>query len=447
MPSLRDLQDQRNRAWERAKEIHNQATQENRDLNAEEKTNWEAANAEIDRLGGAIEREYKIGTLGDYLQKHAAPVAAEAVRNAVDPDRENRDSHEKREPSREERAAFREWLRDGTINGRYVRALQSDADSAGGFTVPLQTFQNEVIQQVHDLVYLYGKSRNFTVDRAESLGAPALSAQLGLPTWGTELSVGNADNTMQFGKRELRPHPLVGEILVSKKLLRQSGIDVEALVRDQIAYKMAVVLEQALLNGSGANMPQGIFSTGSVISTGTDTVAATSANISSTAADDFISTKYQLKQQYWNNGVWTINRLHAVQVRQLKDANNQFIWLPGGGFSAALAASAEPAYDAILGRPVLMSEYAPVSTGVGSAPTCNQVTAITGNSTNTPITGYVAGFFDPTQIWTAQALSLNIQHLVELKAETNQDAFIYRMEVDGMPVLGEAFARYRLKGY
>jgi HK97 family phage major capsid protein len=436
------MQSERNKIWERAKEIHNQATAEKRELTVEEQKNWDDANADIDRLGAAIDREYKIGSLGNYLKESAKPVVAEAVRQAT----EDTDRRGKREASKEERAAFQEFLREGTINGRREsRAIQADNDSAGGFTVPLQVFQGEIIQQVQDSVYIYGRARNFTVDRAESLGAPVLQAQLGLPTWGTELSIGSADNTMAFGKRELRPHPMAGEILVSKKILRQSGIDIEALVRDQIAYKVGVRLEQALLNGTGVNMPLGIFSTdaSNPISTGTDTLAASSANIGSTAADDLIDTKYKLKQQYWNNGVWVFNRLHAAEVRKMKDANNQFIFTPG--FSAGLQAGV--ALDQLLGSPVFVSEYAPVSTGVGAAPTCNQVTAITGNSTTTTLTGYVGAFFDPSQIWTATALSLSIQHLVELKAETNQDAFIYRMEVDGMPVLGEAFARYRLKGY
>ena len=37
-----------------------------------------------------------------------------------------------------------------------------------------------------------------------------------------------------------------------------------------------------------------------------------------------------------------------------------------------------------------------------------------------------------------------IQRLNELYARTNQVGFIGRLETDGMPVLGEAFARVKL---
>lgn len=440
----RDFVTEKNRLWNRMKEI-DAATDGKRALTSEEQTNWDTANADMDTLIDAEARETKLGTLSDYMSKSANPALTRAIATASVEDDKNR-----KEPTKEERKKFDEWLRYGTVDGRSVRALQSDSDVAGGFTVPLQVFQNEIIQQVQDIVYVYGKSRNFTVDRAESLGAPVLQTQLGLPTWGTELSVGTADTTMTFGKRELRPHPMVGEILVSKKLLRQSGIDVEALVRDQIAYKMGVLLEQALLNGNGVSRPLGIFSTdaNNPISSGTDVTSASSGvGFASTDADNLIAAKYNLKQQYWANAVWIMNRGHAGQIRSMKDANNQYIWLPGGGFSAAVASGAEPAFDSILGRPLLMSEYAPLSSGTAVTTWSTSGQTLLREGSTGPLSGYVAAIGDLSQIWTVQALSLQIQHLVELKAETNQDAFIYRMEADGMPVLGEAFARIRSKGF
>ena len=451
------------------KEIDAQA--KDRVMNAEEQSNWDQANADLQAIIDTEQRATKLGTLAHYMTESSKPEVVKAMQRASAPEETGRGHIESRiwntkNPRRkgdysdiddkraavtsEQKRQFREYLREGTIDGRSVRALQSDADTLGGFTVPLQVFQNEIIQAVHDNVYLWGKSRNFTVDRAESLGAPVLSAQFGLPNWATELSIGSQDTAMTFSKRELRPHPLAGSALVSKKLLRQSGIDVEALVRDQIAYKVAVRIEQALQNGIGVNQPLGIFSTDASqsISTGTDVTASSSAALSASTdiGDNLIAMKYALKQQYWPTGVFLTNRAFAQVIRQAKDQNGQYLWLPGGGFSAALASGAEPAFDSVLGRPLLMSEYAPMTTGSGS-PTSNQNPAITGNSSATPHTGYIGAFFDPEQIWTVQALTLSIQHVVELYAATNQDAFIYRMELDGAPVLGEAFSRLRAKGY
>ena len=79
--------------------------------------------------------------------------------------------------------------------------------------------------------------------------------------------------------------------------------------------------------------------------------------------------------------------------------------------------------DRLLGFPALISEYAP----------------------NTFTTGLYVGILGAFQnYWIAEALGVQIQRLDELYAETNQVGFIMRSEIDGMPVLEEAFARVTL---
>ena len=46
--------------------------------------------------------------------------------------------------------------------------------------------------------------------------------------------------------------------------------------------------------------------------------------------------------------------------------------------------------------------------------------------------------------WIADALSMQIQRLNGLYAETNQVGFIGRLETDGAPVLEEGFVRVKL---
>ena len=45
--------------------------------------------------------------------------------------------------------------------------------------------------------------------------------------------------------------------------------------------------------------------------------------------------------------------------------------------------------------------------------------------------------------WIADALDFELQVLVERYADTNQNGYIARQEVDGMPVLEEAFVRLK----
>jgi HK97 family phage major capsid protein len=98
------------------------------------------------------------------------------------------------------------------------------------------------------------------------------------------------------------------------------------------------------------------------------------------------------------------------------------LWAPGvagarvGDVSAGLP-------DTILDAPYYISEYVP----------------------NTFTTGLYVGIIgDMSFYWIADALSLQIQRLVELYAESNQIGLIGRLETDGLPVLEEAFARVTL---
>ena len=102
------------------------------------------------------------------------------------------------------------------------------------------------------------------------------------------------------------------------------------------------------------------------------------------------------------------------QITKLKDGEGQYIW-------RASVQAGEP--DMILGHPVNMSEHVPNTFTAGL---------------------YVGMIADYSHYWIADALTMQMQRLVELYAETNQIGFIGRQEVDGMPVLEEAFSRVTL---
>jgi len=218
---------------------------------------------------------------------------------------------------------------------------------------------------------------------------------------------------MDFGKRELSPHPLAKYIKVSRKLLRTSAFDIEGLVRDRLAYKHAVPQENAFLNGSGSGQPLGVFtasndgiSTGRDVSTGNTDTAMT--------FDGLKEAKYTMKGQYWPRVRWVFHRDGVKQISKLKDGEGQYIW-------QASVVAGDP--DRLLSFPTHMSEYAPN-------------TFLSGN--------YVGILGDFSFYWIVDALDMEIQRLVELYAASNQIGFIGRMECDGMPVLEEAFVRVTL---
>jgi HK97 family phage major capsid protein len=399
-----ELREDRFKLVKEARNILDEA--EGRDLTAEENNLYEAKMAEVDTLGDKIEkaekaeaREAKVNGLMSEMDK--------PINEAIKPEADAGDIR----ASENYEKAFRSYL---MANSDYeARALQADLDASGGYTVAPQQFVANLIKAMDNATVVRSLATRFSVPNAESLGAPSLDNDPGDPTWTAEILTGSADSTMSFGKRELNPHPLARSIRLSKKLVRASSMNIEQLVRDRLAYKAAVVEENAFLNGSGANEPLGVF-TASDDGIGTGQDVSTGNASTSIGADGLIEAKYSIKSGYWGSARWIFHRDGVKQIRKLKDGDGQYIWKAG---------LASDRGDTILDMPVLMSEYAP-----------NTFTAAL----------YVGILGDFSYYWIADALDATIQVLVELYAATNQNGYILRLESDGMPVLAEAFARVKL---
>jgi len=315
-------------------------------------------------------------------------------------------------------AALRAWNQylskgPGGLTPELRATLQVDQDVGGGYLTAPEKWMALLIKAVDNYVHVRQRATVHPVEGADSLGVPTLDTNVSDPTWTSELSIGSEDTGVEFGKRALHPHPLAKYIKVSKTLLRRSRLGIDALIRDRLAYKFAVAMENGFLNGTGAGQPLGLFTASAQgISTGRDvTMSAVVADVVN--GDDLIDSQYTLKQQYWTNSAWIMHRDLAKTIRKLKTTTD-YIWVPRFGESPAT----------ILGFPYLLSEYAP------NTFTANQ---------------YIAVLGDLSFYWIADAMNtMEVQVLVELYAATNQNAYIGRMESDGMPVLEEAFVRLKM---
>lgn len=313
-------------------------------------------------------------------------------------------------------SAFRKYLSRGINALSYdeVRALSKDTDTAGGYLSAPMQFMAELIKSVDNLTFMRQIGRVLPpLLSAESLGVPSLDADPADPTWTAEIAAGSEDSTMAFGKRELRPYPLAQYIKVSKTLLRRSAIGVDSIVRDRLAYKMGVVQENAFLNGSGANQPLGIF-TASANGITTSQDVSTGNTATAFTVDGLKNALYNLKGQYRRNASWVFHRDAVKMLSKLKDGEGRYLWENS-------VQVGQP--DRLLNLPVYESEYAP-----------NTFTSAL----------YVGVVGDFSYYWVVDALTMAIQYVDQLYAATNQDAFFARTELDGMPVLAEAFARVKL---
>lgn len=312
------------------------------------------------------------------------------------------------------REAFCDYLRNSTHgNLEKYRALSQDNPTQAGYVVAPEEFSTDIIQTLNDLVFMRKLAKKFTLKKAQSMGFPKRTARMSTFAWGTEIEEPTADSSLKFGKREFIPKPGTGGILVSKTLVRNSAIDIDRYVKDELGNDFAFGMEKGYMTGNGAGQPLGIF-------TASDDGISTARDISTgnTATDikydGLIEAKFSIKQQHTTNLQWIFHRDAVKKIAKLKDSNGQYVWKPAvvGGQS-----------DELMNLPVNMSENAP----------------------NTFTTGkYVGVLGNFNYYWIVDSLAMEIQALMELYALSNQVYYIGRIETDGMPVLEEAFSRITL---
>lgn len=409
--NLNNLREERGRLIKQARDIMEVATAENRSMTREESEHFDRLMDQSDAIEVKISEHQSSLSAG----RRSRPLAP----SSCDPSRVANRSVASVKPraTQEYRGAFSKFVRGGTriLLDAEHRALQADSDTQGGYLVPEQ-FAAELLKDLDNLVHIREHARLIPMATAGSLGIPTLEADIGSPTWTSEILTGSNDTTMSFGKREMRTWPLARRIKVSRKLFDQTLLPPENIVRENLAYVFAVTMESAFMTGSGANQPLGLFTASDAgISTSRD--VSTANTTTEITADGLINARYALAPQYAMrpNTRWVFHRDAMKNIRKLKDGNGQYLW------NAGLATNGP---NTILDIPYVMSEYAP----------------------NTFTTGLYVGLLgDLSFYWIAEAIgSLSIQRLDELYAETNEVGFIGRIEADGAPTRANAFVRVKL---
>ena len=294
------------------------------------------------------------------------------------------------------------------------KAVQADDWGGGGVLTAPADFVNAVIQNVDDQVFMRQLATVYQTN-GNGLGLPTLVTDSDDADWTSELGQ-SATTELAFGKRELKPIELKKAILISKKLLLNSSINFESYVQERIAWAFARPQEKAFLTGTGAGQPLGVFTASDDgISTARNEAAGSQTAF---VGNDFINALFKLKAQYQARATWIMHRDLVKILRKLKNTTtNEYIWQPLGQAGMSLIPGAP---GELVGRPVIMSEYAP-------------------KTYTTALPAAVVGDF--SYYWIADGMNLGVQVLNELYSRTSQVGYHVESAHDGMPVLEEAFTR------
>lgn len=314
---------------------------------------------------------------------------------------------------KELRASVDKWFREGDY--KEVReALQSSVAAACGNTVAPQYLVKNIIKNLDNEVQIR-KYANIipAVAGYDSLGIPTLDKDLADHEWTAEIGKVNEDTSLAFGKREMKPNQLTKLVKISKKLIRESNIDIQGFVEQRIAYKLSVPLEHNYLYGDGKGKPLGIFAQTSdnsaAITKDRDIKVGTLKEAIS--YDGLVDATSGLKKGHLSNAVWMLNKQAVASLRKFKDTTGRPIWTEG-------IQGAQPSY--LMGIPVIQNDF------------------ITDKLEKGKYIGFLA---DLKNYWILDSFGMELQVLYELYSETNQVGFQAGYWGDGAPVLEEAFVR------
>jgi HK97 family phage major capsid protein len=104
--------------------------------------------------------------------------------------------------------------------------------------------------------YLTGLQGNVAIPKKTAASTVAWVAENAAPSEST--------NNPAFSQVTLSPKTLAGFVDFSRRLMLQSSLDIESLIRNDLATSIAVAMDSAAISGSGTNRPTGILNTSGI---------------------------------------------------------------------------------------------------------------------------------------------------------------------------------------
>lgn len=319
---LTRLVDEQNTVWKRMQDI--QSASENRDMTAEERSNWDEAEARLTVVSGDIERLNRMAALEKIDRGQIVTATAEP---------EGRGDLDAEEKAKRYSDAFGQYARHGMndlsneqrqlLMGRFaeVRAQGTSPDTAGGYLVP-DEFRNVMTETMK----AYGGILNLANVITTSTGNDL--------TWPTNDDTGNegallAENTavtgqdVTVGGRTLKAYTYTSkQVKVSFQLLQDSVFNLEGWLPVKLGERIGRAVAGHFATGTGIDQPEGITTNITVGKQGT------TGQTTSIIYDDLVDLEHSVDMAYRGNARYLMNDSMLKAIRKLKDTQNRPLWVP-----------------------------------------------------------------------------------------------------------------------
>ena len=198
------------------------------------------------------------------------------------------------------------------------KALNAGTPSEGGFTVPL-AFSGE---------YIDALVATTLIDKLNIRRVPLVNGNLSIPRMDATSSVGWVGENQSgkltqpaFGEVNMRAKKLKALTPISNTLLRESGVNIEGWIAEDLMRKTRIELDNAMINGSGSQyMPLGLANNADIQTTGSSSTA-----LALTTPNDMVALLQQANVRL-ENVHWLLNPIGESWLRNKAFSSGPFAW-------------------------------------------------------------------------------------------------------------------------
>ncbi|MFJ2178893.1 phage major capsid protein [Streptomyces sp. NPDC087851] len=331
---LTRLVEEQNKTWQRMLDIRSAAETDGRDLTAEERTNWDAAEARLTEIGADIDRMTKMAALEKVDRSQIVTATGEP---------EGRRGGDREEKAKRYTDAFGIYLRGGMDrlspdqrnlmmdNEVDLRAMGAGIDTAGGFTVP-DEFRNIMTETMKAFGGLLGLADVIPTGTGADL------------KWPTNDDVDNegeilgenqpaGEQDLKVGGKTLKAHIFSSkQVKLSMALLQDSAFPLEAWVPKKLGERIGRRAARAWTTGTGVDQPEGL-TTGAIVGK-----VGANGQTTSLVYDDLVDIEHSVDSAYRAGAQYLMHDLTLKVIRKLKDGDGRPLWqpIPAPGFPSTI---------------------------------------------------------------------------------------------------------------
>lgn len=292
MAILKALLEKRNTKVTELKAVLDKAKSEERAMNEEEMTKFNALEKDIKDLDATIEAEKRANNLEivDYNKK--------------------KENEEQRAVEEAEERAFENYIR-GVVDEKRADVNLTVGDN--GAVIP-SSIANKIIKKVYDICPIYQLATRYNIGGTLNIPYYDEETQAITMAYATEFT----DLTSTSGKFlsiELKGFLAGALSKISKSLINNSQFAIVPFVIDAMAYAIHRWIEKELLNGT----------TDKVAGLSTVTKKVDAASTTAITADELIDLQEVVPDAYQGPAIWIMNKATRTAIRKLKDGQGNYL--------------------------------------------------------------------------------------------------------------------------